>query len=107
MLGFAMRAGKVVIGTDLVCRQIASRGARLVLVSSLASDNTKKKILNKAVFYSVRAIVCDIEPERLGALLGKLYAPSAVAICDAHFAEEIAKAHDAGEQSLQRKDVSK
>ena len=107
MLGFAMRAGKVVIGTDLVCRQLATGSVRLVLVSSGASDNTKKKILNKCLFYSVRAIVCEIEPERLGALLGKLYAPSAVAILDGRFAEEIAKAHDTQEQPLQRKDVSK
>ena len=110
MLGFAMRAGKVVIGADLVCRAVSSAKARLVLVCTAASENTQKKILNKCRFYGVRVLTCAVSPERLGELLGKLYAPSAVAITDERFADEIERAYAAlysdGLQPLQRKDVS-
>ncbi len=110
MLGFAMRAGKVVIGTDLVCHALAKSGsgsAKLVLVASTASDGTKKKLLKKSEYYKVRAIVTDIDSSELGRLLGKLYAPSAVAITDKHFAEEIARASDGQrDQTTQRKEVS-
>ena len=95
MLGFAMRAGKVVIGTEPVCSAIserASRRARLVLISCTASQATKDKILHKAEFYGVNATVINIDSSELGRLLGKLYAPATVAIIDDRFAEEISKA---------------
>ena len=47
MLGFAMRAGKVIIGTEQVLVALKSRGrVRLVLVADGVSDATKKKITN-------------------------------------------------------------
>ena len=92
MLGFAMRAGKVIFGTDLVCGAMGSRGkdrARLVLISSTASEGTKKKLLHKAEFYGVEALQINIDSDELGRILGKLYAPATVAIIDDRFAEEI------------------
>ena len=92
MLGFAMRAGKVVTGTELVCTSMSRRGnahARLVLISKTASDATKKKIITKGEFYGVETIIIDLDADELGRLLGKLYAPAAVAITDDRFAEEI------------------
>ena len=92
MLGFAMRAGKVVIGTEPVCSAMserASKRARLVLISCTASQGTKDKILHKAEFYGVEAVKINIDSSELGRLLGKLYAPAAVAIIDDRFAEEI------------------
>jgi hypothetical protein len=49
MLGFAMRAGKITVGTELVCSSMARDGKdrpRIVLVSHSASDGTKKKIFS-------------------------------------------------------------
>ena len=92
MLGFAMRAGKVVIGTELVCTAMSRRGkdrARLALISCTASEATRNKIIHKGEFYGVETIVIDIDQDELGRLLGRLYAPSAVAITDDRFAEEI------------------
>ena len=100
MLGFAMRAGKVVIGTDPVCLAMserASKRARLVLISRTASQGTKDKILHKAEFYGVEAAVINIDSDELGRLLGKLYAPATVAIIDDRFAEEIRLAVKADE----------
>ena len=98
MLGFAMRAGKVIIGTDLVCTSMAKRGkdkAKLVLIAADASEATKKKIIFKSEYYGTKAVVSNIEAGELGRLLGKLYAPAAVAITDDRFAEEIRLAHQA------------
>ena len=95
MLGFAMRAGKVIIGTDAVCSSLSKKGAakpRLVLVSESASLGTKQKVAHKCEFYSVQALEIDVSSSELGRLLGKLYAPMVVAIKDDRFAEEIRKA---------------
>ena len=101
MIGFAMRAGKVVIGTDLVCTSMSRSGskrARLVILASDASDATKKKIKNKCEFYSVDFRVVDIDGDALGQLLGKTFAPAVIAISDDRFAEEIRLASDACER---------
>ena len=95
MLGFAMRAGKLIIGTDPVCKAMAKNGKdrpRLVAVAYNASEGTKKKILTKAEFYRIDTIILNIDSSELGRLLGKLYAPATVAIVDDRFAEEIKKA---------------
>ena len=92
MLGFAMRAGKLLIGTDLICANMAKRdkgGIRLVVISSSASPATQKKLLTKSEFYSIKTAIINIDTDRLGALLGKTYAPAAVAVCDEGFAREI------------------
>ena len=92
MLGFAMRAGKVIIGFDLVCRVIAKAGGgrvALVLVSSEASDPTKKRIKTKCNFYETELSELPLTTEELGALLGKTYAPAVIGICDEGFAREI------------------
>ena len=92
MLGFAMRAGKLVIGTEQICKLMPKRQIRLVVVSAGASDATKKKLFVKSDYYAIPAIEADIDTERLGKLIGKTYAPAAVAVTDAGFAEEIKKA---------------
>ncbi|MBQ8413775.1 MAG: ribosomal L7Ae/L30e/S12e/Gadd45 family protein [Clostridia bacterium] len=95
MLGFAMRAGRLVVGTETVCKAMAKKGKdrlRLVLIASDASDGTKKKLITKAEFYGVNAIEINIDQSELGRLIGKLYAPAAVAVTDDNFAEEIRRA---------------
>ncbi len=96
MLGFAMRAGKVILGTESVCSAMAKNGRakpRLVLIAKSASEGTKKKLLTKAEFYRIDAIILNIDSDELGRIIGKLYAPATVAICDDRFAEEIKKAN--------------
>lgn len=92
MLGFAMRAGKLVIGTEQICKSMAKGQVRLVVVSVGASALTKKKLFTKSDYYGVSAIEADIDTERLGRLIGKTYAPAAVAVTDNGFAVEIKKA---------------
>ena len=44
MLGFAMRAGRVLLGCDIVISAMQNKKASLVIVSDSASEGTKKKI---------------------------------------------------------------
>ena len=106
MLGFAMRAGKLCIGTPLVCKALGARergGVRLVLVSEGASDGTKKKIRCKCEFYGVGLWEIPLPPEALGRLLGKTYAPAVIGVCDDGFAGEIDAAMASRNNDTERK----
>lgn len=90
MLGFAMRAGKLVIGTEQALIAIKRRGAvRLVATASNASPGTKKKILTKCEFYGIETVQLNMTTDELGAIIGKTYSPACVAITDEGFAKEI------------------
>ncbi len=92
MLGFAMRAGKVTVGTEMTLAGVKKTGkgrVKLVLITETASAGTKKKITGKCEFYGVEYIITEISASTLGERLGKLYAPSAVGITDDGFAKEI------------------
>lgn len=109
MLGFAMRAGRLVIGTDPVCTAMAKSTRarpRLVLISDGASDNTKKKLTTKGEFYKIQTVTVALDTDTLGHLLGKSYAPVCVGVCDDAFAKEIRRALGITEITSQRKEVS-
>ena len=92
MLGFAMRAGKLVLGTDLVCTSMAKRGSdklTLLLILDDASDATKKKLTTKAEFYGIKCLNLSVPSDKIGALLGKTYSPVCVGIKDDGFSREI------------------
>lgn len=90
MLGFAMRAGKVTIGTDAVCSALGSKKKpKLVVIASDVSDSTRKKIFTKCEFYKVKAVQINIGADELGDLLGKTYSPATAGITDEGFAEQI------------------
>ena len=91
MLGFAMRAGKIIVGTDLVCRAMPSGKIKLVVVSAGASDSTKKKLTVKSEFYGIKSLIADIDTEELGRIIGKSSATAAVAVTEKMFSEQILK----------------
>ena len=65
---------------------------KLVIVSTDASEQTKKKLTVKSDFYRIPYIVTEISSAEIAKMLGKSYAPMAVAITDSGFAQEIKKA---------------
>ena len=91
MLGLAMKAGKVVIGTEQVISFLQKGKVKLILVSGSASDGTKKKMLHKCEFYKTRMVELSIETDELGRLLGKTYTPAVVGITDENFSRTIVK----------------
>ncbi len=93
MLGFAMRAGKLIIGTEMVCKAMKKKGSvLLVAVASDASEGTRKKISSKCEFYGIKTVQINMRTDELGAHLGKTYTPACVGIADRGFAEQIEKA---------------
>ena len=92
MLGLAMRAGKVIVGTESVCQALAKLGkVRLVVYAADASLATKKKIVTKCEFYSTPAIQIGLDTGALGKILGKTYGPACAALTCDSFANEIVK----------------
>lgn len=83
-LGLARKAGKLTPGTDAVCDAIRSHRVSLVLVSTSASDNTKKRISNCATFYKIPIEYVDASPDEIGAAIGKT-AAACVGVADENF----------------------
>ena len=103
MIGFAMRAGKLVIGTDQVCKTIAKAnggGIKLVVIAGNASAATRKKLSSKCDFYKIPSVEIDMTPEDLGALIGKTYAPAVIGIADDGFSKEIITASKQEERKV-------
>ena len=94
MLGLAMKAGKVVIGTEQVIAYLQKRRLKLVLLSGSSSDGTKKKIRSKCEYYAVPLSELPIQTDELGSLLGKTYTPAVVGITDENFTNAIMKLLD-------------
>jgi ribosomal protein L7Ae-like RNA K-turn-binding protein len=69
-LGLAMRARKLVSGEDPVIQAVRRGQAKLVLIASDASENTKKKVSDKCTYYEVP---CHSVGDRyqLGRAIGK------------------------------------
>jgi ribosomal protein L7Ae-like RNA K-turn-binding protein len=70
LLGLAARAGKVISGEELVVKSIQKQNAKIVLLSKDASDNTKKKVMDKCLFYNIDIVWID-DRSVLGKAIGK------------------------------------
>ena len=91
MLGLAMRAGKVVIGTEQVFSALSRGRLHLVLISEGASDASRKRIRVKCEFYKVLAIETELSCEELGRVLGKTYGPACVGISEEGLARTVSE----------------
>lgn len=117
MLGFAMRARRLVLGSELVCTELR-RGrerVKLVLVSDSASETTKRRLANKCEFYETKIEFIGIDTDELGRMLGKSSPVAVVAVLDEGFAREIILAVETegnsvvgtDDQASNRKEASK
>jgi ribosomal protein L7Ae-like RNA K-turn-binding protein len=87
MLGMAARARMLIMGEDLVVREIRAGNARLVIVSEDASKNTMKKLTDKSTFYNVEKHVFGTR-EELGHAVGK-ESRVVLALTDNGFAKKV------------------
>ena len=97
LIGLARRAGKLIIGTELICRAMPKRkdgSVRLVIISDKASEATRKKLTVKSDFYGIEYIEVSIDTEELGRSIGKTFAPAAVAVTDENFAKELRRTRE-------------
>lgn len=86
MLGLCKRAGKLIIGTPMVCEYLAgkkqiSSDSLIVIEASDTSENTHTRIINKCSFYNARHVRIKSDCAALGAALGKA-SVAAVAVTD-------------------------
>ena len=89
MIGMAMKAGKVASGEFATEKAVKSGKAALVIVSKVASENTKKKFQNMCDYYEV-PIYFFGEKEELGHAIGKEFRAS-LAVLDTGLAKAIEK----------------
>ncbi|WP_125768580.1 L7Ae/L30e/S12e/Gadd45 family ribosomal protein [Companilactobacillus furfuricola] len=55
-LGIALRAGKIIGGTDLTIKGIRDKSVKLVIMASDCSERTKKTLNDKTSYYEVPII---------------------------------------------------
>ena len=94
LIGLAMRAAKVVSGEFSTEKLIKENKAKLVIVATDASDNTKKLFMNKCVYKKIPIYIYS-DKLSLGHAIGKEYRAS-LGISDANFAQAIKKLLDTG-----------
>ena len=93
MLGMARRAGKTVIGADLVCTKMRGKNKpALVVVSRFASENTKNRMIAKCGYYGVPCVTVAVGGEELARRMGKTGVTAVFAVTDPALATEIRKA---------------
>lgn len=85
-LGLAMKAGALAVGDGRATERIRRGEAHLIIISSDASENTRKKYGNMSDFRQVPILTLDIDRFELGSLLGRDFAVT-LAVCDKGFAE--------------------
>ena len=89
LIGLAMKAGRCTSGETMTENETKLGRARLVIVASDASDNTKKKFRDMCKFYKVP--ICFYgDKDTLGHAMGKEFRAS-LAILDKGFADGIRK----------------
>lgn len=89
LLGLATKAGSVASGEFMTEKTVKSYRATLVIVSSDASDNTKKMFRNMCEFYKVPIYFYGTK-EELGHAMGKELRAS-LALTDEGFAKSLRK----------------
>lgn len=90
-IGLAARAGKLIFGTGQICDALRS-GKRIFLIieASDTSENTHKRLSDRAAYYEIRKEQIDFDSETLGHAVGK--SPlAAVGVTDEGFVIAISK----------------
>ena len=87
LIGLAMKAGRCTSGEMMTESETKSGRARLVIIASDASENTKKKFRDMCKFYEVPIYIYG-DKDTLGHAMGKEFRAS-LAILDEGFAEGI------------------
>ncbi|WP_100404447.1 YlxQ family RNA-binding protein [Bacillus solitudinis] len=87
LLGLAARARQLVTGEELVIKDVRRRSLALVLLSSDAAEQTKKKVLDKCGHYSIPVRILS-DRATLGQAIGKAERV-VIGVKDAGFAKKM------------------
>ena len=69
-LGLAYKARKIAVGTELSIEKMRQKKAVLIVLASDASENTKKKIRDKASYYGID-VMESLTSTQLSQAIGK------------------------------------
>lgn len=86
MLGLAQRAFKIISGEGMVIDAIRTNKAKLVLIATDASENTREKMQNKGKYYHIPTVIA-LTSNQLSQSIGRMR--KVVAITDDGFAKKI------------------
>lgn len=92
MLGMAYKAGKVVSGEDPVRLAIRNNKIKLLIITEDASENTKKRFTNSAVYYHIPYYIYMTKDEMSVSLGMKIR--SVAGVSDREFADYLIKLLD-------------
>jgi ribosomal protein L7Ae-like RNA K-turn-binding protein len=87
LLGLGQKAGKLVSGEFAVRKNVQSGKARLILLATDCSENTKKSYQDLANYYGAQ-IISVLSTEQLGACIGR-GKRAAVAVLDDGFKQAL------------------
>ena len=96
VIGLCHRAGKAIIGVEMICEALKKRGVRdnsldvIVIEACDTSDNTHKRVSDKCAYYKARHVKIEADTLTLGRAVGKS-AVGAVMINDQSFCRAIDK----------------
>ena len=89
-IGLARKAGKVSVGTDMVCDDIRKKKVHIVIYASDVSANTEKRISDCCNYYNVSCHKCTVTKEDLGIAIGKSFA-ACIGITDENLSKLISR----------------
>ena len=84
-LGLCARARKLTFGVPMICEAMRKGGKDfplIILEAADTSENTHKRIADKAAYYNVRTVRLKCDGATLASALGKTSSLGAVAITD-------------------------
>ncbi len=82
-LGLCAKARKLIYGTDQICDMLrAGKPVFMIVEASDTSENTHKRLTDRAAFYGVRLVKIAADTVMLGESVGKRTAVAAVGITD-------------------------
>ena len=56
LLGLAKRAGKIIVGEDLLVKALQNKTINLLIIAEDCGKNTTKKLTDKATYYNVKFV---------------------------------------------------
>ncbi|HLR53116.1 MAG TPA: ribosomal L7Ae/L30e/S12e/Gadd45 family protein [Pseudogracilibacillus sp.] len=87
LLGLAFRAGKCILGEELILKEVRKGRVKLLLYADDISNQSQKRLLNKCVTYNVAHMKVGSRQE-LSQAIGK-QDRVAIAITDSGFAQKL------------------
>ena len=93
-LGLCARARKLIFGVPMICEAMRSgknSSPLIIFEAADTSDNTHKRIADKAAYYQVRTVRLKCDGATLASALGKTSSLGAVAITDEQMCKMVEK----------------